>query len=191
MPYLSQNNKTTPFRTSQYGFTIIELTMVIVIISIIGAVAMPRFQDNNDFKARQFTDNTISALRYAQKLAIAAGCHVQISFTTTGYTLKQRSGNCTDTGNSFDVDVVDPTFSPDTPIASNTLPTGLPNLGFYENVNGSGYSGTGPLVYYYDNIGRPVDSATDTLYRNTVYRIDIGPKPISIYLESITGLAHQ
>lgn len=182
------NNHLDDFRN---GFTIIELIMVITIISIIAAVAAPRFWNNDDMTARLFADDTLSALRYAQKLAIASGCHVQIAFTVNSYTLNQRTGTCTDTANAFSVAVEDPTFSPDTPIASNTLPASLNNLAFFTSVNGAAFAALGtPPVYYYDTIGQPIDSATDTLFRNTVLRVDIGAVPISIFVESITGFAH-
>jgi len=53
-----------------YGFTLVELIVVIVIIAILAVVALPRLQDQG-FKERGFHDETLAALRYAQKAAVA------------------------------------------------------------------------------------------------------------------------
>ncbi|MDY7547913.1 prepilin-type N-terminal cleavage/methylation domain-containing protein [Glaciimonas sp. CA11.2] len=53
------------------GFTLIELVMVIVITGVIAVVAIPRFSGRQTFQARGFYDQTLSMLRYAQKIAIA------------------------------------------------------------------------------------------------------------------------
>lgn len=53
------------------GFTIVELVAVIVVVGILAAFAAPRFMQNETFDARTFTDQNLSMLRYAQKLAIA------------------------------------------------------------------------------------------------------------------------
>ena len=49
----------------------IELVAVIVLVGILAAFAAPRFMQNEAFDARTFTDQNLSMLRYAQKLAIA------------------------------------------------------------------------------------------------------------------------
>lgn len=53
------------------GFTLIELVMVIVILSILSVVAAPKFFDNSVFQSRGFADQVLATLRYAQKTAIA------------------------------------------------------------------------------------------------------------------------
>lgn len=55
----------------QNGFTLVELITVLVIVGILAVAVMPRFFDRTSFDSRAFYDQTISTLRYAQKLAIA------------------------------------------------------------------------------------------------------------------------
>lgn len=71
----------------QHGFTLVELVMTMIIIGIVGAVAAPRFFDNNVFQSRGFADQVQATLRYAQKVAIAQNRFVCAAFTNSSVTL--------------------------------------------------------------------------------------------------------
>jgi MSHA pilin protein MshC len=76
------------------GFTIVELVVIIVLISVVSAIALPRLFNQSAAEEAGFHLDLLSALRYAQKNAIATGCDVQatISAATRSYVLNYRSG---------------------------------------------------------------------------------------------------
>ncbi|AZZ44891.1 prepilin-type cleavage/methylation domain-containing protein [Pseudomonadaceae bacterium SI-3] len=69
----------------QHGFTLVELIMVIVIMGILAAVVGPRFFDRQSFDERFYFEEAFSAFRYAQKLAVASGCSIEIQLEQDGY----------------------------------------------------------------------------------------------------------
>ena len=71
----------------QRGFTMVELIMVIVILGILAAVVGPRFFDRQVFDERLFFEESLSAARYAQKLAVASGCSINARVSSAGYAL--------------------------------------------------------------------------------------------------------
>jgi MSHA pilin protein MshC len=69
------------------GFTLVELTMVIVIIGILVALVGPRFFDRRVFDERLFYEESLAAVRHAQKLAVASGCSIRVTVASSGYAL--------------------------------------------------------------------------------------------------------
>ncbi len=81
----------------QLGFTLIELILVIVLLGIVSAVALPRFIGSSDFDERVLFDDTLNAVRYAQKMAVATGCNIRFSISANSYSVF-RDNSC-DSGN--------------------------------------------------------------------------------------------
>ncbi len=79
------------------GFTLVELLTTMTIIGVLAAVSGPRFFSTPAFAARGFADDLRGALRYAQHLAIASGCGVQVTIDTGGYqVMRFGGGDCND-----------------------------------------------------------------------------------------------
>lgn len=78
----------------QRGFTIVELIMVIMILGIISAVAVPRFFDRKVFDERFYFEEALSTVRYGQKLAVASGCPIAFQIDSSGYSLSYSGGDC-------------------------------------------------------------------------------------------------
>lgn len=76
--------------TSVQGMTLTEVVLVLAILGILAAVVGPRFVGVSGFKSSLFFDDVRVALRYAQKLAVATGCNVQVTITASSYTLNQQ-----------------------------------------------------------------------------------------------------
>ncbi|MCW8859459.1 MAG: prepilin-type N-terminal cleavage/methylation domain-containing protein [Deltaproteobacteria bacterium] len=94
------------------GFTLVELVVVILLLGVLAAVATPKFFNLDDYRTRAAYDEVAGALRYAQKLAVASGCEVQVILSGNSYTLQQHSTDC-----------ASGTFSTITnhPVTSNTI----------------------------------------------------------------------
>jgi MSHA pilin protein MshC len=111
-------------RGPQRAYTLIELILVILLLGILGSVAGPRFFDNASFDARRYQDELASALRYAQKIAVASGCPVRIDVGAGGYALHQQpavSGHCNLASPSFSTPVLLPTGE----VMQGSAPSGI------------------------------------------------------------------
>lgn len=126
---------------SRGGFSITEMVLLISIIGIVGATAAPRFLDSTSKDARFHHRETLAALRYARKLAVASHCPVQFDFTSGGYVLLQRA-SC-DSG-AYTQAVFDPASG--AAGYTGTTPAGV-----------SVSSSLDPI--YFDRLGRVVDGS--------------------------------
>jgi MSHA pilin protein MshC len=72
------------------GFTVVELVVVIVLLGILSVYAVPRFVGVASFERSGFYQETVSAARYANRLAVGRGEPVRIRFSTKGYELFYR-----------------------------------------------------------------------------------------------------
>jgi len=106
----------------QLGFTLIELIMVILMLSILSATAMPKFFEKDVFAERAFFSDTLNAIRYAQKLAVTTGCNVQVSISSNSYTLTRQgtSSSTSCSGSTYNLAIPHPSSDASTYSGSET-----------------------------------------------------------------------
>ena len=151
----------------EHGVTLIELIAVIIVLGILAAIAVPRFGDLDAFKARGFYDQVTSALRYAQKVAVASGCDVQVSVSPTQLMFNQYA-SCSSGSPSVPVAIPGET----NPSNAVTAPSGTA-------------LSASPATFAFNSLGRAVDPATgDTLNSNITVGVG-GTQSLTVY--SATG----
>jgi MSHA pilin protein MshC len=132
--------------TGNGGFTLIELVVVIVIAGILATVVGPHFFDNPTFSQRGYADELASALRLAQKAAVASDCPTEVNVTVAGYAVVQQAaaGN---TCNSNDQSWSTPVVALDGAAAQDSAPANVSAtpIGSYV-FTGSGALGSAPAA---------------------------------------------
>ena len=148
------------------GFSLIELVVVIVLLGIVAAVAMPRLQGGSGFDERGFRDQVMAALRYAQKSAVAARRTVCADFSASPAQVSFRistaypAADCT-TGSAL----IGPT-------SSALVVTATGNTSFAAL----------PASIIFDAAGRPGSGAT--------INVSGLPASLAITVEAETGYVH-
>ena len=74
------------------GFTMVELVVVMVLIGVVAAIGVPRLMGDNTIAAAAFGDEVVSALRTAQKSAVARRRVVCATVAGTVVTLRLATG---------------------------------------------------------------------------------------------------
>lgn|SRR5574340_961826 len=64
------------------GFTLIELVMVIVLLGILAAVALPKYQDMSRDARQAVVDGTAGALKSAAIISFAKNRGVKVTYTS-------------------------------------------------------------------------------------------------------------
>lgn len=127
------------------GFTLVEMIVTLIIIALIAAVSGPVFFNINTFRESGFYDETVSALRYAQKYAVASHCTVRVQTTATGFTLFRPAavGNCNTPG-SYTTPLTDPSGNATT--FTRTAPNGITLTAADFTFNSSGTASVAPSL---------------------------------------------
>jgi MSHA pilin protein MshC len=170
IPSLLSFSTCRPLRVGLRGFTLIELIMVIVILGVLAVFAAPRLLNTSDFTARGFHDETLSLLRYAQKVAIAQRRTVCVTFTPSSASLTMAS-----TAATFDCATATALSGP----KGETPPTVTAKAGV-------GYSPT-PGAFNFDGLGQPIASDGSAKALQIIKITSAG----DITVEAGTGYVHD
>jgi len=166
------------------GFTIVELVVTILIIGILSTTVAPRFFGTKSFENRKASDELLSALRYAQQLAMNRGGDIEFILNSNSFTVQRST---TEDKKLRSPDGVIP--------YTKIFPAGVTATAI--NTSDS-VSITPPLQLNYTGLGQPINlSAMDhplTAFSNEprnfpTIQIKIGDFDINI--ESETGYAHK
>lgn len=79
---------------STAGFTLVELVVILLIVGVLAVSATARLGDIDQFGARGFGDELVSATRFAQRYAVASGCTVRITINAGGYSITTQDAVC-------------------------------------------------------------------------------------------------
>jgi MSHA pilin protein MshC len=154
----------------QAGFSMVELIVVMIIVGILAVAALPRFGDRTTYDSRSFHDETLGALRYAQKTAIASRRNVCATFTTTSITL--QTANAAGSGVSCTT----------TALAG---PTGVQPYAI--TARGSAAYSSTLVNFWFDAEGRPIRASDSASFSPT---IQVSGVTGGITVEQETGYVH-
>jgi MSHA pilin protein MshC len=159
---------------AQRGFTLAELVIVMVIVGVLSAVAVPRLFNQSEFAARGGRDFVASSLRYAQKSAIALRRNVCVD--VAGSTLSATIA--TAPGSDQPCNAGAPLLHPGNGLSFADPANALPG--------GAAVAANASVIF--DALGRPL--ATPAAPLAGALAIAVVGQAVPVSIEPETGLVH-
>lgn len=162
----------------QRGVTMVELVVTLIIVGILAAFVVPRFFGTHGFEERGLYDETLAALRYAQKTAVASRRLVCVNLTAQTVGLRIAATNPATTANcsgAADLDLTGPDGT--TPYKIDTTVEGTTK---YRNATVKFKNGAFPSTLTFDPLGKPNAGTT----------IEVENFAANIRVEAETGYVH-
>jgi MSHA pilin protein MshC len=141
--------------TSAKGFTLIELIVVIILLSVLGAVGIGLFSAPSQYAVKLAADQWLSQFRFAQRLAFlkqsaSEPIALVVNQTSNSWTVAARQG--TSILNTFNIDYDSVSIRSSSSDFSSAC-SALPAMVF-------------PATFYFDGYGNAVDASRTQLSIN-------------------------
>jgi len=159
------------------GFTLPELIVVLLVTGILAVAAVPRLSDTGGFAARGSADFVATALRDAQKAALAMRRNVCVAVSSTGLALTYATAAGNDQACSSANVLPNPANGRAYDNAANALP------------GGAMMTSTAATIVF-DALGRPLSAPSMLLTSAVTIAIAAGGHGRSVAIEPQTGYVH-
>lgn len=171
----------------------VELIVVMILAGVLGAIAVARFFDRNQFDAISFADQAAAAMRFAQKEAIAQNRNLADSTRPPVYVRFDGTSVSLCFGNTSPCQwpVIAPfKVSTDSTYCTSTSGYCIKTPGGASYSLSLGVASTAaPLWFYFDAVGRPY-GASGALTSVTTLTITGGTQTATVSIEPETGYVH-
>lgn len=160
-----------------YGFTLVEILMVVVILGIVAGIIIPQIGSRDDLKLAAAARGIIADLSYAQSQAIATQTKQFVVFGQTQYSIRRQNGAT--------LQVVDHPINPGSFLVDYSQ-------GALAGVAITECDFDGQVTIGFDELGSPMaynlsTKVLSTLTSTGTIRIQSGGQSLTIHIEPYTG----